>query len=225
MGDAMLSMSELSDEQAAGLLKHQDELQAEARQIVNDLDLLTLLAQAGQVAEHGSSTSGLMAWADLDFGVTSPGLDLVRAFEIMHPLLTHPQTTMVRYTNEIGPRSFSGLPRDDRLFFMVYYEHTSGTVWKIDIAFWLFPEPRGEREYHARIRERLTPETRLVILWIKELWHRSPVYPAAVGSVDIYDAVLEHGVWTPEDFDRYLAERGKPTLSEASQAVRKARNL
>lgn len=216
---------ELDDDEAARLLRRQDDLQDEARDVVRELDLNARLTQAGTVAEHGSVVSGLMVWRDLDFGVTSPGLDQPRAYEIMLPLLTHPRTTMVRYTNETGSRSFSGLPRDERLFFMVYFEHSTDVIWKLDIAFWLYPEPRGERDHHAGILARLTPETRLAILWLKDLWHSSPMYPVAVGSVDIYDAVLNHGIRTPRSFDSYLGERGKPTLSDASQVRHKARDV
>lgn len=35
-------------------------------------------------------------------------------------------------------------------------------------------------------------------------------YPYQVGGTDIYDAVLEHGVRTPEQFHSYLLERGMP---------------
>jgi len=219
------SASVLDDEAAAQLVNRQEALQAEARHVVQDLGLLALLGQAGLVVEHGSAVTGLMTWPDLDISVTSPDLDPERAYENLHPLLTHPRTTMVRYTNETGQRSFSGLPRDERLFFMAYYEHSSGVVWKLDISFWLYPEPRGDTEYDAQIKSRLTAETRLAILWLKDLWHTSPVYPAAVGSVDIYDAVLNHDVRTPAAFDDYLRARDKPILSEAAQVRRKARDL
>jgi hypothetical protein len=38
--------------------------------------------------------------------------------------------------------------------------------------------------------------------------HRLPVYPYEVGGFEVFDAVLEHGVRSPEDFGRYLRERG-----------------
>jgi hypothetical protein len=206
----------LTTAQASELLSRQDALQQEARQIVETLGLHERLGQAGQVSEHGSSISGLMAWRDIDFGVTSPGLTTERAFEIMLPLLQHPQTARVRYQNETGPRTFMGDQRNERLFFMVYYDHTDGETWKIDIAFWLWPEPRGESHAATAIRDRLTGETRVAILWIKDLWHGLAAYPSVVGSVDIYTAVLDHGVRTPGEFDAYLAERGKPPLDEAT---------
>ena len=215
----------LDNETAARLLRRQDTLQTEARQIMRELNVHALLSQAGLVTEVGSWVTGLMAWPDIDFGITSPGLDSTRAYEIMLPLLTHPRTTMVRFTNETGTHTFAGDPRNERLFFMVYYEHTSGLVWKLDIPFWLDPEPRDEGQFAAQLQSRLTPETRLAILWIKDIWHSSPVYPVEVGSVDIYTAVLDHGVRTPDAFDTYLQARGKPTRAEAAQVRRKARDL
>lgn len=202
---------------AHALLCRQDAMQAEARRVVATLGLQELLAQAGEVTEHGSSVSGLMAWRDIDFGVRSPGLTTERAFEIMLPLLQHPRTARVRYQNETGSRIFMGDPRNERLFFMLYYDHTDGETWKIDIAFWMSPERHDEGEYTDRIRARLTDDTRAAILWIKELWHGLAAYPAVVGSVDIYTAVLDHGVRTPDEFDAYLARQGKPTLEEAAR--------
>jgi hypothetical protein len=72
---------------------------------------------------------------------------------------------------------------------------------------------------------RLTPETRLAILWLKDLWHGTPLYPTSVGSVDIYAAVLDAGVRTPAAFDDYLTALGKPTLGEAMGVQIKARDV
>lgn len=211
-----LEMSELNDERRSALLSSQAAMQATARQLVRELDLHTMLAPAGVVSEHGSSISGLMAWRDVDFGVTSPGLTPARAFEIMMPLLQDPRTSRVRYQNETGSRIFMGDPRNERIFFMVNFDGPDGESWKIDVAFWLWPEPRGEGDDTATLRARLTDETRAAILWIKSLWHSLAAYPAVVGSVDIYTAVLDHGVRSPAEFDQYLTGIGKPTLSEAA---------
>ncbi|HLJ35585.1 MAG TPA: hypothetical protein VKU38_18160 [Ktedonobacteraceae bacterium] len=63
------------------------------------------------------------------------------------------------------------------------------------------------------MKQQVTPETRLAILWIKDIWYQLPTYRNEVYSTDIYDAVLQHGVRTPREFDRYLVERGKPARS------------
>jgi hypothetical protein len=70
--------------------------------------------------------------------------------------------------------------------------------------------PRNQLAQAGAIRRRLTEETRLAILWIKDVWHQLPVYPYEVGGVEVYDAVFEHGVRTPEGFEAYLRERGLP---------------
>jgi hypothetical protein len=59
-------------------------------------------------------------------------------------------------------------------------------------------------EFHRRPAATLGDEQRLRILRIKDVWHRRPEYPDLVGGFDIYTAVLEHGVRTPEEFGAWL---------------------
>jgi len=47
-----------------------------------------------------------------------------------------------------------------------------------------------------------------------------PTYPYEVGGTDIYDAVLEYGVRTPDEFDAYLRKRGLPARGEAERTSR-----
>ena len=48
------------------LLARQERLQAEARAVIAELDLLSLLGRLGRVEVIGSAASGLMVWRDLD---------------------------------------------------------------------------------------------------------------------------------------------------------------
>ena len=125
------------------------------------------------------------------------------------PLLTHPCVKQVRYLNESGSFNPTGSPRDERYFFMVLYESGAESDWKIDISFWLVESVRPE-PIHDMVVQKLTPETRLAILRIKDVWWKQPSYRQEVSSVDIYDAVLLHGIRTLNEFDQYLIERGKP---------------
>lgn len=195
---------------AEQLLQRQAMLQNEAQTVVKELDLVPLLSNAGTVRLHGSSVLGLMTWRDIDISVSSPRLSIERAYEAMVPLLTHPHVKQVRYLNESGSFNPTGLPRDERYFFMVMYDSGAESNWKIDISFWLEEGVRSE-PIHDMIEQKLTPETCLIILRIKEVWWRQPSYRQEVSSVDIYDAVLQHGIRTLEEFDHYLIERGKPT--------------
>jgi len=196
-------------EHSKQLLQRQAMLQNEAQAVVKELDLVRLLSNAGTVRVHGSSVLGLMTWRDIDISVSSPRLSIERAYEVMEPLLTHPLVTQVRYLNESGSFNSTGLPRDERYFFMVLYDSGAESDWKIDISFWLAEGVRSE-PIHDMIEQKLTPETRLAILHIKDVWWKQSSYRQEVSSVDIYDAVLLHGVRTLDEFDLYLSARGKP---------------
>jgi hypothetical protein len=205
----MMSMG-LDAAHADELIRRQDALQAEASHVIGDLELMDVLARAGRTEQVGSLVSGLMVWRDIDVGVVSPGLSVSGAWEVMRPIISRPEITQVSYTNESGHLNTSGRPYDDRHYFVVHYATAAHDDWKIDITFWLTDGPREQR---ARALEmtRLPRETRICILWLKDIWHRLPVYPYEVGGTDIYDAVLQHGVRTAEEFDDYLRERGMPT--------------
>jgi hypothetical protein len=75
------------------------------------------------------------------------------------------------------------------------------------VSFWVSPGPREERLSTEIITARLTDETLLAILWLKDVWHRRPEYMVEMGSADIYDAVLDSNVRTPDQFEAYLAAR------------------
>lgn len=199
----------LSASAAAELVSRQQLLQAEARHIIADLNMPTMLGQAGSVSLVGSFVSGLMVWRDLDFNVLAPGLGIDRVFAILSPLLQHPRMKLVRYLNQQGAFS-PPEPTDERFFFAFYYQPEGGDEWKIDVSFWVSQLPRIERALAEDIAARLDDETRLAILWIKDVWRQLPTYPYEIGGVDIYDAVLDHGVRTPAQFRAYLAQRDKP---------------
>jgi hypothetical protein len=198
------------------LLRRQDALQAEASRLIADLDLMSLLARAGSAEQVGSFVSGLMVWRDIDIGAVSPGLSVDRAWDVMRPIVARPAVTRVSYANESGHLNTSGRPYDDRHYFVIHYETAAHDDWKIDITFWLTDGPREQRARALAMR-RLPRETRICILWLKDVWHRLPAYPYEVGGTDVYDAVLEHDVRTPGEFDAYLRERGMPARGEPAR--------
>lgn len=76
-----------------------------------------------------------------------------------------------------------------------------GEPWKVDVSLWRLGDAPRELYFDPdTLCRRLTAETRGAILWIKDIWHRRPCYPDVVGGVDIYDAVLNHGVRAPAEF-------------------------
>jgi hypothetical protein len=195
---------------AAELLRRQDLLQTETQQVIAELNLITLLARAGKPEHIGSSVAGLMVWRDLDFNILCPHPVPDFIFETMKPLMIHPRVTKLHYHNDTGQYAPAELQGDERYYFVVYYKSEAEHEWKIDLSFWLSDAPRNQLAYLEYLAQQLTDETKLAILWIKDVWSRLPTYPYQVGGTDIYDAVLEHGVRTPEQFRIYLLEHGLP---------------
>src|SRR5262245_24679260 len=119
---------------AAELLQRQSLLQAEARPVLVDLDLMSYLSRLGPADLVGSSVSGLMVWRDLDVGVRCPQPSAERVFEALQPILTHSRVHEVLYREETGPRSPSGQSADQRYYFVLRYATAAGQRWKIDIS-------------------------------------------------------------------------------------------
>lgn len=151
-----------------------------------------------------------MVWRDIDLSIS--GLTPEQALDTMRPLFLHPHVKQVRYLNEAGVYNPTGLAVYERSYYKVFIDTQGGDEWKLDISFWLAEEPHPE-PVHETIARQLTPETRLAILWIKDVWYRLPSYRQSVHSTAIYDAVLQHGIRTPVQFNRYLLAQGKPAES------------
>jgi hypothetical protein len=192
----------MTDAADAELLARQDRLQREACELADDLRLDQVLARAGRVMRVGSVVTGLMVWRDLDVVLDAPGLSAAAAFEAMLPLLARSRTA--RYADDA---------EDARHYFVLRLLSRTGSEWKLDVSFFVAGVPHGVAAFQADVRDRLTPETRLVVLRLKDAWLRNPSYPEVVGGFEICDAVLNHGVRTLSELDTYLRARGLPVAS------------
>jgi hypothetical protein len=183
----------------AALLTRQADLQREAATALGELGLIEVLGRAGRVILLGSAVSGLMVWRDLDFGVDAPGLTSDAAWETMHPLLG--RCSALHYADD----------RDERRHYFVMRIDD----WKIDVSLWFAGVPPAVEAFQEELPARLTEESRIAILRLKDAWHRLPHYPDVVSAWEIYDAVLNHDVRTLDALDAYLAARGFPTRDVA----------
>ncbi len=201
---------DLDYEYVAELYQRQQDLQVEAQEIIHEMDIISRLGAVGEVYQIGSLVSGLMVWRDIDFSIVCRGRSASDVFSAMNPIVSDEHVVKLEYLNETGVRSPSGMPEDERLYFVLSYETAAGNVWKMDFSFWFTHQGRGEIMAPHQLREQLTEETRLAILWLKDIWRRSPTYPYEVGGWEIYDAVLNHGVRSPERLRAYLIAHGFP---------------
>jgi hypothetical protein len=210
-GAPMHDSQQLDQPAAEALLARQTALQMEAQALLDDLKLLEVLGQLGQPIVVGSVALGLMAWRDLDVSVLCPELDTAAIHAAMRPLAADPRLLRYECRIELGERNPDPtLP--DGIYWGLRCRALDAAVepWKCDIWFLRADAPQGDLAHLETLPPKLTPETRLAILWLKSLWSQLPIYRTQVYSVDIYDAVLEHDVRTPEAFRVFLRERGKP---------------
>jgi len=190
---------------AADLIARQDALQSEASSVLDDLDLLAHLRQAGEVMPIGSYALGLMVWRDIDIDIYCASLSADRAFAALRPLASHPRIVRLNFDNWRGPNGSPDFPNG--YYWGLRYRTEAGREWKLDL--WFLPDGLPRREVTLMSR-RLTPEVRQAILSLKDIWHRLPSYNRGVASIDVYDAVLHHDVRTRVEFARYLHDRGMP---------------
>jgi hypothetical protein len=190
------------------LLDQQNRLQEEASRVLELLGLPDRLCVLGRPVIVGSVALGLMAWRDIDIEVYCESVDADAVFEVARPLASIPGVYKINFHDWRGSRAVPDVP--DGYYCGVGYRSPEGNEWKLDL--WFVQEDTSYRMGGTALepmRDRLTPQTRLTILWLKQGWHRHPQYRKGICSVDIYDAVLEHGVETSEQFERYLRDREK----------------
>jgi len=179
------------------LLARQEALQAEARRLTSELGVTESLGRLGRVIPVGSAVTGLMVWRDVDFTVDAPGAGSDAVWDALSPLVRRSQD--VHYADETGRRVAETAPHERHYFVC------RADGWKVDVSVWTNGAPESVERYQQELPERLDGETRLTILRLKDAWHRRPEYPEVVGAFQIYEAVLQHGVLTPEDLERHLA--------------------
>jgi hypothetical protein len=196
-------MSPVSEED---LLARQAVLQDQARQVLAELDLDALLADVGPLLVTGSFVSGLMCWRELDV-MAHVGADFAPpdVLGLLARIVLRRGVTGLEYHDERGPRCVTGQRRDERYHVTLIVEHADR--WQIDLSLWLHDLHQNITRWHEELRERITAEQRIAVLRIKDDWHRRPGYPDEVGGLDIYTAVLENGVRTPDQFAAWLAQR------------------
>jgi hypothetical protein len=182
----------------ADLIARQAALQASAGDLLGTVR--ELLAGIGEPMPTGSFVSGLMVWRDLDVMVLGgPSFSPHDVLTLLHRAVEVPGVTGFHYTDERGERSPTGERRDER-----YHVAIRLGEWRIDLSIWLYDDHATVTDFHRHLAASLTDEQRLAILRVKDVWHRRPEYPDEVGGFEIYTAVLEHGIRTPDEFGAWL---------------------
>ena len=196
-----------SDEE---LLARQSALQEEAREVLAGLDLAALVADIGPLLVTGSFVSGLMCWPELDVMVlVGSGFSPPDVMGLLARIVARAGVIGLEYRDERGPRCVTGQSRDERYHVPIAVER-AGRCWQVDLTLWLHDLHENVTRWHEELRERITAGQRGAVLRIKDDWYRRPSYPDKVGGLEIYTAVVEDGVRTPQQFAVWLARHGLP---------------
>jgi len=187
------------------LLKYQDELQEEGKDVLDDLGLLDFLSRFSTPHIVGSLTSGLMTWRDIDIELYKQP-DENDMWDTAHFLFGKEH---VRSVWEADYRKRTDSPFPKGLYIGVKYQKEIGKKWKIDL--WFMPK-RDTPDYHAWVMDKLpslTQEKKLSILKLKSMLAAHPQYRKQIFSIDIYKAVIEEDVHDIDSFKNYLKKTNR----------------
>ena len=192
------------------LAARQSALQMEAAALLDELDQAGVFTGIGPPEVTGSYISNLMCWRDLDVGLLV-GSDY-SPHDVLHLIsrvMELPGVVGFDYRDERADRSPTGLVKEERYHVPFQLVRRVGS-WRLDLSLWLHDRHQNITVWHEALRDSITDEQRAAVLRIKDVWFRLPSYPDQVGGSEIYTAVLDDGVRTPEQFRRWLADRGLP---------------
>lgn len=170
------------------------------------IGLHKLLASFAKPNISGSYALNLMTWRDLDIYLESAVVSEQKFFELgskIHELL-HP--VKMSFRNELVAQT-KGLPHG--LYWGVYLGDERAGAWKIDI--WCVAPDECKRLLNTctAIQSKLTPAFSGRIMKIKSQCWQDRNYRKTFNSMEIFDAVLFHGITDIAGFREYLIANKK----------------
>ena len=176
-----------------------------AQDILDGLDLIDRWRRFGRPVVVGALAYDLVVARDIDMEIYCPVLRIEDGFTVLGECAQLPPVVGVEFNNALaGP--------DKALYWKLRVRDRDGEEWKIDM--WSAPEdydlPRSE-DFVAPMRAALTTETREAILRLKEMRRNDETIRCL--SIDLYRAVIDGGVRSPEALRRWLGEHETDTLT------------
>ncbi|MBD3250761.1 MAG: hypothetical protein GF381_04320 [Candidatus Pacebacteria bacterium] len=188
------------------LLKKQEALQKQAFEVIAKLNLREILGKYGEFELVGSIEYGLMTWRDIDANLIfekdpSDG----EFWKIVKQLFASPE---VKSLTIVDNRNQTEENRPRSMYVGIKHKDNRGETWKIDLRLIARDQVTTDK-ISKLINEKITEETRKIILKIKSQVHDNSKYHIVFSSVDIYEAVLLKEVSNLSGFEEYLSVQGK----------------
>lgn len=193
------------------LLETQRQMQLEAEEVVRLLKLDELLAGVGQPIRVGSSAMGLMVRRDIDITIVCAELNdnALSAFaEIGAGLMRRTDcVTAVKFRNDMGTWNAEPENYPDGLYLGLSVTVPCDLAWTVDI--WLVDKPERQPDLaHLRtLLPRLSDADRGTILEVKHALFRREQTTNRIPSALVYEAVMDHGVKTPAEFEDWFRNK------------------
>jgi hypothetical protein len=188
----------------ANLSDIDDLIRKEADDILFANGLLSVLKNFGTPLITGSYALKLMTWRDLDIYLETENISEKVFFALGVEIHNRFNPVKMSYRNERITQT-QGLPVG--LYWGIYFGNERKGAWKIDIWAVNAQECRQRLQFCDDIAQRLTPLSRQIILDIKSQCWQDPEYRRSYSSNDIYEAVLDKGITTIENFRKYLKSK------------------
>jgi len=193
------------------LLKLSEENLLRAQNVVQQAGIIPAWERLGaKVNPVGSCANGLiMTHRDVDFHIYLPELNVRESFQAMTEICARPGVTRMEF------RNLANTVEDCfefHVWFMEKRPDDSEEEWQIDLI-QIRPGSRYDGYFERvaqRIREVLTPETRLAILKLK---YETPAEERIMG-IEHYQAVLQGGVRTWDEFLAWRKTHGEVEIVE-----------
>lgn len=191
------------------LLKQEEELQREARDLLRETGIQEFLSKFGEIEIGGSLDSGLMVWRDIDMGVISSELNEENYWQMvkfLYGLNNYYHSLYIQdFRESVNPASPKGL----YIGLKIKYQEK---FWKVDV-WYVKPRKDPNENFNIWLKKNLNDQNKKTILEIKNLVYEDPGYRKEFFSIDIYKAVIDEGVKTLDEFRKYLEKQGKSLSS------------
>lgn len=188
------------------LIENSQNLCNVAHKILANTNAMAIFSKLGKVEIIGSLRLKLMYRLDIDLFVVSNKIEKYKAHEVTKRFLDKDIFQTVALAD------YQTYPAHDMPlgFFWELIIPYEGKNWKFDV-WYLKPDESYTHLVHESIKkfeQLLTADLKKseIILKIKEAYFDGVKYKNGIKSFDIYTAVLERGVGTPEEFARYIGQ-------------------
>ena len=178
------------------VIEYSKQVKRTANSILNQSKLIEILEKYGQPELTGSYAFDLMYGPDIDITVVTPqpkGVSRAVLADLLDQdfFQRYEYGNFVRFVYQNRPKGY----------ILVLAITIDDVYWEIEIWF-LFKKPVREEMIIELIGQALTPRTKEIILKLKHERALSGIDKHRVPSVDIYEGVLKHKVYTLDDIEK-----------------------